>query len=314
MKVEIIHKHKPLRSLSHDGQTYLSAPKKGTYTIRLQNDSTVRRLAVVTVDGVNVIDGKDGEYKGTGYVLNPFETVDIPGWKRDGGEAAAFVFRPEEASYAAQTGRGTRNVGVIGVAVFEEKVQAPTVTITTCGCSHHHYHHYPDRWYTRGGYVPSRTTIIYGANTGSSTGGTNSSTLCTNDSMPLSSGTFTASNMPSASSILRNKKSKGVIHARGLGSEGESEENTAGQVFFSASADVGTGYGHAVDFQTTTTNFERATETPASIIVLRYATLERLKSWGLPVEQLSRSTRFEQPQAFPSSSGTSVPAPPGWRG
>jgi hypothetical protein len=130
MKIELLHGGRVLPSTHHYGQEWVLAPDTGNYEVRLVNDSPVRRLAVLTVDGVNALDGTDGSHDGPGYVLDPWQSVDIRGWLRSNREAAAFSFEAVEGSYAAQTGRGTRNTGVVGVAVFDER---PKVTYSKRG-------------------------------------------------------------------------------------------------------------------------------------------------------------------------------------
>ena len=128
MQVQVVQDGRVLPTILHEGQTYVETPTSGNYALRITNNFHRRRLAIVSVDGVNVINGKDASYEGGGYVLDAWQTVDIPGFRRDSGKVAAFEFSEQGDSYAAQTGRGTQNVGVIGVAVFDEKVQATVRT------------------------------------------------------------------------------------------------------------------------------------------------------------------------------------------
>lgn len=122
MQVQIIGENSQrLPRYAHNGHTFVEAPPEGAYQIRLYNDSRARKLAVVSVDGINVLSGKDAGHNGPGYVLAPWETIHIKGWSRGKRKAAAFEFTTQGGSYAALTGRGTRNVGVIGVAVFDER-------------------------------------------------------------------------------------------------------------------------------------------------------------------------------------------------
>lgn len=94
------------------------------YIIRLSNHTNARLLAVVSVDGVNVITGQTASPDQTGYVLAAHADLDIDGWRRSLATAARFVFSDPDASYAARTGRPT-NVGVIGLAIFEERESVP---------------------------------------------------------------------------------------------------------------------------------------------------------------------------------------------
>lgn len=127
MQVDIVQNGTPLRAIFHGGQAFRLISTTGDFQVRLKNDSGRRRLVILSVDGVNVIDGSNAGWEGGGYLLAPYQTLDVPGWLRSHAEVAKFTFASAEASYAAQTGRGTENVGVIGAAVFDEKVPQRTV-------------------------------------------------------------------------------------------------------------------------------------------------------------------------------------------
>jgi hypothetical protein len=90
------------------------------YAVRLRNRSGNRVLVVLSVDGVNAISGETASASQTGYVLAPYQSAEITGWRKSMNEAAAFYFTALPDSYAARTGRPD-NVGVIGVAVFRER-------------------------------------------------------------------------------------------------------------------------------------------------------------------------------------------------
>ena len=89
------------------------------YALRLFNNSGERVLAVVAIDGVNVISGETAAVSQRGYVLEPWQHTEVNGWRKSDSEVAAFEFTSLADSYAARTGR-PQDVGVIGVAVFRE--------------------------------------------------------------------------------------------------------------------------------------------------------------------------------------------------
>ena len=82
-------------------------------------------MAVVSVDGVNIVSGESAAPDQTGYVLSRGQFAQITGWRKDMTRVAAFEFTALDQSYAARTGRPD-NVGVIGVAVFRERVRPST--------------------------------------------------------------------------------------------------------------------------------------------------------------------------------------------
>ena len=104
---------------THRGRLYVPGTPGAKYSLPLTNRTGERVLAVTSVDGVNMITGETAAPAQSGYVLDPWGSVDISGWRKSMSEVAAFVFTSLPDSYAARTGR-PGNVGVIGVAVFRE--------------------------------------------------------------------------------------------------------------------------------------------------------------------------------------------------
>jgi hypothetical protein len=91
----------------------------------IQSHRGERLLAVMAVDGINIISGETGAWGQSGYVLSGGERYEIAGWRKSDAEIAAFNFVDAGRSYAAHTGRPA-NIGVIGVALFLERpVPAP---------------------------------------------------------------------------------------------------------------------------------------------------------------------------------------------
>ena len=112
----------------HEGKAYVVGRPGNEYQINVRNRRGEDLLAVVSVDGVNVVSGETAHTRQGGYVLSPYQRMDIRGWRKNLGEIAAFYFTSLGDSYAARTGRPD-NVGVIGVALFRRKPVEPPVTI-----------------------------------------------------------------------------------------------------------------------------------------------------------------------------------------
>lgn len=90
------------------------------YEILVHNQTGGRFEVVASVDGLDVIDGEPAHVDKRGYVLEPYATVRIDGWRRSQEVVAAFRFGRVSDSYAGRTA-GDRNVGVIGLAFFAEQ-------------------------------------------------------------------------------------------------------------------------------------------------------------------------------------------------
>jgi len=117
---------RPLRVWRDHGRPVVAGRPGARYSVRLVNTTGARVLAVVAIDGVNVISGETASSSQRGYVLEPWQRTEITGWRKSDEEVAAFEFTALSDSYAARTGR-PQDVGVIGVAVFRE---APQVAVT----------------------------------------------------------------------------------------------------------------------------------------------------------------------------------------
>jgi len=108
------------------GRPVVAGRPGARYAVRLVNMSGERVLAVVAIDGVNVVSGETASVNQRGYVLEPWQRTEITGWRKSNDEVAAFEFTSLSDSYAARTGR-PMDMGVIGVAVFRE---APRVEVS----------------------------------------------------------------------------------------------------------------------------------------------------------------------------------------
>ncbi|MDQ6628565.1 MAG: hypothetical protein M3Z29_08980 [Pseudomonadota bacterium] len=106
------------------GASYIAGRPGDRYAVRLVNRSGSRLLVVLSIDGVNAVSGETAATGQTGYVLAPWASADITGWRKSDAEAAAFYFTALPDSYAARTDRPD-NVGVIGAAIFRERIVEP---------------------------------------------------------------------------------------------------------------------------------------------------------------------------------------------
>lgn len=104
----------------HEGRAYVAGKPGNEYQVSVRNRAGEDVLAVVSVDGVNVVSGETADTAQSGYVLSPYRSLDIQGWRKSLAQTAAFYFTSLADSYAVRTGR-PGNVGVIGVALFRKK-------------------------------------------------------------------------------------------------------------------------------------------------------------------------------------------------
>lgn len=256
-----------LPGVNHQGQIYIAAEDGERYSLRLKNNTGERLLAVTTVDGRNVLDGKPGSVDGQGYILEPFGSVVISGWRRTDATVAAFRFGQKKDSYSEQMGT-PENVGVIGVAVFEEKPK-PVVSVIR----HEYIPVYPNPWWQDPWYPRWRigsSGIGYGGSGGGRYGSITVTSTGTGDSSDMLLG---ASVQCAVDPSLRSVSQEPVQQT------------------------LGTGYGETLESSVVKTTFLRASEHPAEILEIRYDSLKSLRKQGIMTTPPSR--RPKAPRRFP---------------
>ena len=103
------------------GRGYVLGQIGERYRIHIMNPTSRRVEAVVSVDGLDAIDGRTASYNDKrGYVIAPYGEVTIDGFRTSVEQVATFRFSSVRDSYAGRKGQD-RNVGVIGVAFFPER-------------------------------------------------------------------------------------------------------------------------------------------------------------------------------------------------
>ena len=123
--------------LGADGQTlatyergdrfYILGQAGDRYSIRVTNPTPRRVEALISVDGLDVIDGEDADFVNKrGYIVPPGGDLVVDGFRMSTTQVAAFRFGSVDSAYAELKGKG-RNVGVVGVAIFEEKAEPQIV-------------------------------------------------------------------------------------------------------------------------------------------------------------------------------------------
>jgi hypothetical protein len=105
---------------SAGGRNYAVGESGRRYTIVVKNNTNFRLEIVLSVDGLDVLDGKAAAFAKRGYIVDPRSELEVDGFRQSMDAVASFRFGSVRGSYAGQKTGDTRNVGVIGVAVFNE--------------------------------------------------------------------------------------------------------------------------------------------------------------------------------------------------
>ena len=122
-EMRVLVKQSPIKKYpDSDGNVWVEAREGNEFSLKLKNNSWRRVLAVVSVDGLNVINGKhESPDISPGYILSPNRSLTVPGWRIDNEKVRKFIFSKKEDSYSKKIGANMENIGVLAAAIFEER-------------------------------------------------------------------------------------------------------------------------------------------------------------------------------------------------
>lgn len=278
-------------SYAHEGRTYVEAREGTEYALHLKNNNPFRVKAVLSVDGVNVVNGDaaTGDRDETGYILEPYQSTTIKGYRLDNDSVAAFRFVKAEGGYAKAEKGMTGTTGVIGLRVWREKPPAPAPAPAPIIKEVHHHHHDYWRDWVWPAYPsqPWRQPIWYSSAQGSTLGSLGDGTMfrCASnaslDSTPV---------MMNCSTSLQM---------------GQSNMQSAATEINANPFDAGSTFGAKVESKVTLTAFT------ADILLGEHAIYYAFKA-GLTA--LGVDTTRVQKVAFPQAFGSFCKPPSGWQG
>jgi hypothetical protein len=124
-RVEVVSgDYRPLPTFYQSGRAYVLGSIGERYRIKIANPTGRRVEAVVSVDGLDAIDGRTASYDKRGYLIPAWGEISVDGFRTSAFDVATFRFSSVRDSYAGRKGQD-RNVGVIGVAFFPERYVPP---------------------------------------------------------------------------------------------------------------------------------------------------------------------------------------------
>jgi hypothetical protein len=277
----------PADEYYHNGTTWIEGRDGNRYVVEIANNSTSNIEVVVSVDGLDVLEGKAAGPDSRGYVISALSRISIPGWKLNNAEAAEFFFSRGTDSYVSSIGGAVSNTGVIGAMVFHERPVYQYATAYPFIIGGQIYNGYPPP-------VPDWTSTSLTTTTGM---------YAPIDSYNIVSGTNNITGT-SFGSILR--------------STGTTSAKTAGVVQTQQSVvtqEVGTGLGDATEWATKEVTFNRNNPTePDSIMAIYYDSARNLERMGIMLRKKSRTASSANPFPAYSSSSPGCITPPGWKG
>jgi len=256
-----------LQTYSQYGKRYVPGEPGHRYALRLSNHTGQRVMVVLSVDGVNAVTGQTAGADQNGYVLDPWQTTEIAGWRKSYSDIAQFVFTAIDDSYAARTGRPD-NVGVIGMAVFRERAPVPV---------------YPQ---------PIDAPPIADRKDAEPYPSDREQAQA-RGSDAAQSAAAAATPAASPAPMAAQAGGSGYAAAKARGNMDAAAEDSIAQ-------QIGTGHGEREYSPTTETTFERISSTPQQVTQLYYDTPQQLVARGImPRYYAQYYPRGNAPQAFP---------------
>ena len=288
-EINVLIKGRPITEYFHNGQTYVEGRDGSNFEIEFKNKSHFRVEAVLSVDGLSVIDGAEAGPQSSGYLVNARETVRIPGWKLSAEQVAAFIFAGKGKSYAAASTGSSNNTGVIGALVFAEK---------------------PNYANNHPGYIFATPSIIGRQTFGSPVGQYASHTKGLRGMAPMGGVLYGASSASPVSYGMHNGIASNNVSPGCPTSIDDCSISASTTMSTSEPVQtLGTGFGQAREFNTTEVSFERGDL--SAMMVVYYDDARGLRARGIEISRTHRVTKI-QPQAFPAMKNCTPPA--GWEG
>jgi hypothetical protein len=284
-----------LPTFAHGGRHYVLGDVGGRYTIRVTNPTPRRVEAVVSVDGLDVVDGRPADFVSKrGYIVPAGGELRIDGFRTSTSDVATFRFSSVSASYAGRKGIA-RNVGVIGVALFEEK-EPPQIVLQPVPLPEpvEPQHHW--RGDARGGdkSAASSADESSGAPAGVGGGGRSRSG-------------------PAPATAPAASRSVSSATSAGSGGKAKSEECCGDAPAPQRRPGLGTEFGERRTSHVQFTSFERRNaRRPTALAELRYNDADGLRALGIalpPPPSHDEIFLRETADPFPRSGGFASPPP-----
>lgn len=277
VELQLLVNGKPVPTYGHDGRTFVEGRENTAFSLRIKNNTASRIEAVVSVDGLSVVDGEAAKPDSRGYIIPAYGAYEIPGWRMDTDKCAKFIFKKGGESYAVKSGSSSSDVGVIGLMAWSEKAKTEPIVIKEKVIEYHPvvWPHYP---------YPTPSPWYYGT----------SYTSCVNNSTTYTAGTDL---LRSASLQAMNCSAQCDLNVVAQNSA-QCDSHIASVAPSNAPAfDLGAGWGESINSKVTLTSFERGEV--VSQAELYYSTAEALEKVGIRMnKEVAVPTGAQYPSAF----------------
>ena len=277
------------KEYTHKGMSFIEARSGTNYTVKIKNDNPYRVMAVLSVDGLDVVTGKPAEETNTGYIVDAYSSLDVKGYRISDDNSASFIFTSKGKSYVQQAKSNATNAGVIGLRTYKEKLPYYSGWNITAGSG---IGSITVPYTTLGNYTINTVPCTYtvGNTTANVTGTTTAANNCSNY---FNSTSVSNTNLNALSGILRSMN---------VGSD--TSKPLSHKQF-----DTGTGWGSKLEDKVTRVSFEKGDMLME--MSLYYASKEALVEMGV---DLQNTPKIAKEPVMPKAFGNYCTPPKGWNG
>jgi hypothetical protein len=246
----------------HDGQRFVLGEPGERYRVRIENPTPERVEAVVTIDGRDAISGRVGDFRNQrGYIVPAYGSVTVEGFRRSLDDVATFRFADPQDSYSSRLGT-PENVGVVGIAFFNERPRARVVPRPAPIARDERYSEYRESRGDDARDAPSHS--------------------------------------PPRSAPAEKSSADGAARAR-AGSGARPSAPSPSNPATDSVNNLGTEYGETRSSRVAEVTFDRRSARPAAVMTLRYDDLDGLASRGIDVRPYRERPPIREPEPFPNS-------------
>jgi hypothetical protein len=279
------------------------------YILRITNPTPNRVEAVVTVDGLDVIDGEAGDLRKRGYVVPPYGETRIEGFRTSSANVATFRFSAVDDSYAGRQGKA-RNVGVVAVAIFQEEAQQQIIQQAPQPPPSGPYRYEDDIEGQREAPPRAKKAPAHGADD-------NGDAVASRQPAPVSTAAPRgygggAAGAPAAPHVAPSRPSPTPQPPRDYVDRRSADKDDDGEYDAPKTGrpGLGTEYGEQRYSATSFTTFQRASQAPVAIAELRYNDTAGLTALGIIVQPMPDEGELmtrETADPFPGDRGYARP-------
>ena len=277
------------KEYTHKGMSFIEARSGTNYTVKIKNDNPYRVMAVLSVDGLDVVTGKPAEETNTGYIIDAYSSLDVKGYRISDDNSASFIFTSKGKSYVQQAKSNATNAGVIGLRTFKEKLPYYSGWNITAGSG---MGSVTVPYTTLGNYTINTVPCTYtvGSTTANVTGTATATNNCSNyfSSTSVSNTSLNASSGTLRSMNVSSDTIKPLSHKQ---------------------FDTGTGWGNKLEDKVTRVSFEKGDMLVEMSVY--YASKEALVEMGV---DLQNTPKIAKEPVMPKAFGNYCTPPKGWNG